>query len=122
MNLKFYDGGMMPIRDDWDQDPAVQSMRRVFAHMETTQGKLLGRLNISPYDNRLRRWREEAHTLFERACALAAKRGVVMSEEMAASIYLYCLGQALSLDGVEVPSDALPSDEGIISFLPEGGP
>ena len=113
---------MMPIRDDWDQDPAVQSMRRVFAHMETAQGKLLGRLNISPYDDRLRRWREEARPLFERTCALAAKRGVVMSEENAASIYLHCLGQTLSLDGVEGPSDALPSDEGIISFLSEGEP
>ncbi len=110
----------MPIRDDWDQDPSVQSMRRVFAHMETAQEKLLGRLNISPYDNRLRRWREEARTLFERAYALAAKRGVALSEEYLASIYLHCLGQALSLDGIEIPSDALTIDKGIISFISEG--
>ncbi len=113
---------MMPIRDDWDQDPAVQNMRRVFAHMETAQGKLLGRLNISPYDDRLRRWREEARPLFERTCTLAAKRSVVMSEENTASIYLHCMGRALSLDGVEVPSDVLPRDEGIISFLSKGKP
>ncbi len=112
----------MPIRDDWGKDPSVQSMRRVFAHMETVQGKLLGRLNISPYDNRLRRWREEARTLFDRAYARAAKRGVVLSEEYLASIYLHCLGQTLSLDGVEIPSDILPRDEGIIRFLSEGEP
>ncbi len=113
---------MMSIRDDWGQDPSVQRMRRVFAHIETTQGKLLRRLNISPYDNRLRRWREEARPLLERTCTLAAKRGVVMSEENTASIYLHCLGQVMSLDGVEVPSDALTIDKGIISFLSEGKP
>ncbi len=112
----------MPIRDDWGQDPSVQSMRQVFAHMETAQEELLGRLSISPYDNRLRRWREEAHTFFDRACALAAKRGVVLSEEYLASIYLHCLGQALSSDGIEVPSDALTIDERIISFLSGGKP
>ena len=112
----------MSIRDDWGQDPSVQSMRRVFAHMETAQEKLLGRLNISPYDKRLRRWREEARTLFDRACALAAKRGVALSEEYLASIYLHCLGQVLSLNGIEVSSDALPRDEGIIRFLSEGKP
>lgn len=112
----------MPIRDEWGQDTSVQRMRKVFAHMETAQGKLLGRLNISPYDNRLRRWREEALTLLDRACALAEKRGAVLSEEYLASIYLHCLGQALSLDGVEVPSDVLPRDEGITRFLSEGKP
>jgi hypothetical protein len=111
---------MMSIRDDWGKDPSVQSMRRVFAYIETAQGKLLGRLNISPYDNRLRRWREEARTLLDRACALAAKRGAFLSEEYVASIYLHCLGQTLSLDGVEVPSDVLPRDEGVISLFSEG--
>jgi len=90
--------------------------------MEKAQEKLLRRLNISPYDDRLRRWREGACTLFDRSCALAAKRGAVLSEEYAASIYLYCLGQVMSLDGVEVPSDVLPPGEGIISFLSEGKP
>ncbi len=112
----------MPLRDDWGQDPSVQGMRRVFAHMETAQEKLLGRLSISPYDNRLRRWREEALTFFDRACALAAKRGIALSEEYLASIYLHCLGQVLSLDGIEVSSDILPRDEGIIRFLSEGKP
>jgi len=87
-------------------------MRQVFAHMEMVQGKLLGRLNISPYDSRLRRWRKEAHQLFERAYVLAAKEGVMMGEESAASIYLNCLRQALSRDGVEVPHEALPGSPG----------
>jgi hypothetical protein len=113
---------MVTIRDNWGQDPSVQMMRRVFAHMEIAQEKLLGRLNISPYDNRLRRWRKEAHALFERTYALAAKKGVAMSEESVASIYLNCLGRALSLNGVEVPSDALPSNKGGIPLLSEEEP
>ena len=113
---------MVTFRDDWGQDPSVQMMRRVFAHMEIAQEKLLGRLNISPYDNRLRRWRKEAYALFERAYALAAQKGVAMSEESAASIYLNCLGRALSLNGVEVPGDALPGNEGIIRLLSEEDP
>lgn len=112
----------MPIRDDWGQDPSVQGMRRVFAHMETAQEKLLGRLSISPYDNRLRRWRGEARTFFDRACSLAAKRGVVLSEEYLASIYSHCLGQVLSLNGIEIPSDALARDEDLIILLSEGKP
>ncbi len=110
---------MMPVRDDWGEDPSVQSTRRVFVNMETAQGKLLEHLNISSHDNRLRRWREEALTFFDRACTLAAKRGIALSEEYIASIYLHCLGQVLSSNGIEVPSDALPRDEGIIRFLSE---
>ncbi len=112
----------MSIRDDWGEDPSVRSMRRVFAHMETAQGKLLGHLNISPYDDRLRRWREEARILFDRACVQTARRGGVLNEEYAASIYLHCLGHALSSDGVEVPSDALPRDVDFSSFFSEGKP
>lgn len=112
----------MTIRDDWGQDPSVQVMRRVFAHMEMVQGKLLRRLSISPYDSRLRRWRKEAHQLFERAYALAAKKGAMRGEENAASIYLNCLGQALSRDGVKVPSEALSNNKGSIDPLPEEDP
>ena len=112
----------MTIRDDWGQDPSVQVMRRVLAHMEMVQGKLLGRLSISPYDSRLRRWRKEAHELFERAYSLAAKEGVMMGEESAASIYLNCLRQALSRDGVEVPNAALPGNQEIVPLVSEEEP
>ncbi len=70
----------MTIQDDWGHDPSVQSMRRIFAYMETAQKILLGRLNISPLDTRLRRWRAEAQVLFERIWPLASRGGVVVSE------------------------------------------
>lgn len=112
----------MPMQDDWGQDPSVQRLRRVFASMETVQEELLNRLNLSPYDKRLRKFRQKALVLFERAFTLAAKRGVVMSEENAASVYLHCLGQALRSDGIEVPHEALADDAGIIDSLLETKP
>jgi hypothetical protein len=113
---------MMTIQDDWGHDPSVQSMRRVFARMEMAQKELLGRLNISPFDARLRQWREEARALFERLWPLAARRGVVVSEEDTASLYAHCLARTLRRDGVDVPSEAVPCDERIIKFLSEGRP
>jgi len=109
----------MSERDDWGHDPSVQSMRRVFALMERAQKELLGRLNISPFDPRLRRRREEARAFFERAWPLAARRGIVMSEEDAASLYAHCLARTLHSDDIEVPSEALPCDERILKFLSE---
>jgi hypothetical protein len=109
----------MTIQDDWGHDPSVQSMRRIFVYMETAQKELLGRLNISPLDTRLRRWREEAQVLFERTWPLASQRGVVVSEDDTASLYLHCLARVLRLSGVEVPSEALPIDEKILRFLNE---
>ena len=112
----------MTIKDDWGHDPSVQSMRRVFARMESAQKELLGRLNISPFDPKLRRRREEARTFFERAWPLAARRGVVVSEEDTVSLYVHCLARTFHSDGVEVPSEALPWDERIIKFLSEERP
>lgn len=108
------------MRDDWGKDPSVQNMRRVFGHMEAAQGKLLGRLNISPYDNRLRRWREKARTLFDQACIQTARRGAVLNEEDAALIYLHCLEKVLSLDGIEISGDALSRDVDVLSLSSEG--
>ena len=109
----------MRIRDDWGQDPSVQNMRRVFVHMERAQKELLGRLNISSFDSRLRRWREGALGLFERTWTLAVRRGAVLSEEDVASLYTHCLARVLILDGVKIPREALPQDDKIVRFLQE---
>jgi len=87
--------------------------------METAQKKLLGRLNISPLDTRLRRWREEAQVLFERTWPLASRKGITGSEDDVASLYLHCLAQILLLSGVEVTNEALPSDNKILRLLNE---
>ncbi len=50
---------------------------------------------------RLRRSREQALELFERAWHLAVRRGV-MNEKDAALLYVHCLARTLRLAGVEV--------------------
>jgi hypothetical protein len=108
-----------PLEDEWGHDPSVQSMRRVFSFMGEAQQELLRRLNISPFDQRLRRVRRQALELFERAWPLAVRQGMIMSEKDAAPLYIHCLARALSLVGVEVPGALLPGDEKIIRFLQE---
>jgi hypothetical protein len=106
----------MPFQDEWGHDPSVQSMRRVFSSVEEAQRDLLLCLNISLFDPRLRRSREQALESFERAWRLAVRRGG-MSEKDAASLYVHCLARALRLAGVEVPEEMLPRDEKVIRFL-----
>ena len=110
----------MAIQDEWGRDPTVQSMRRVFAKMDAVQKEILKGLNLSPFDSRLRRRRDEARALFERAWAQAIRKGVVLSEEDVASLYAHCLVRALSLDGYHVPHEAFPHHEEMIRFLHEG--
>jgi len=105
--------------DEWRHDPSVQSMRRVFSHMEEAQQQLLRDLNISFFDKRLRRSRQQALELFEQAWPLAIKKGIITGEKDAAPFYLHCLAQALKLVRIEVPNELLPEDEKMIRFLQE---
>jgi hypothetical protein len=117
MNKYDQDKKKMLFEDEWGHDPSVQSMRRVFSFMEEAQQELLGRLDISLFDQRLRRGREQALELFEQTWPLAVRKGMTMSEKDAAPFYIHCLARALSLAGVEIPKDLLPRDEKIIHFL-----
>jgi hypothetical protein len=117
MNKNDQNKKKMPFEDGWGHDPSVQSMRRVFSFMEEAQQELLGRLNISLFDQRLRRARKQALELFERAWPLAVRKGMMMNEKDAAPLYIHCLAKALSLVGVEVPNELLPMDDKIIRFL-----
>jgi len=107
---------MKSIQDEWDRDPSVQSMRRVFSFIEAAQQELLLCLNLSFLDRRLRRSREQALELFERTWSKAVRRGM-MSEKDAAPLYVHCLARTLRLAGVEVPEELLPRDEKVIRFL-----
>ena len=109
----------MSNRDEWGRDPAVQGMRRVFARMEMIQRDLLVRLKCPPFDDRLRRSREEARNLFERVWPHATRRGITRNEEEAAVLYAHCLAKTLTQSGIKVSPDALPPHEGIGKFLDE---
>ena len=109
----------MAVADDWGVDPSVRMMRRVFGRIEMVQGDLLKRLSVSPFDPRLRRWREKARDYLERCWVQASRFGIEVGEEQAACIYAHCLSWAMNLDGLKVPHEILPKDENMEIVLKE---
>ena len=109
----------MAVADDWGVDPSVRMMRRVFGRIEVIQGDLLKRMSVSPFDPRLRRWRDKARHYQERCWVQASRLGIEVGEEQAASIYAHCLSFAMNLDGVKVPRESLPKDLKIETVLKE---
>ena len=98
--------------DDWGRNPEVKRMRRVFQEMETGQEKFLRSMRISPFDARLRIWREKARVLFDRLWPRAVSHGN-MDEDRMGRLYVHCLGRIMNDDGVPVPEGLLPEDEEI---------
>jgi hypothetical protein len=109
---------MVP-QNDWGNDLSVQRMRRVFVRMEESQRDLLERLKLSPLDERLRRVRELARDLFERAWPLAERKGLTQNEEDAATLYLHCFVKILNWEEIKTPSSLFSGDEKILRFLSE---
>lgn len=107
----------MSSKDEWGHDPSVQVMRRIFKHMEVKQEALLKASNISPFDTRLRRWREKALESFEKSWAYAAKCGFELKEESAAALYSHCLARAIIGEGTGAAVKILPKDEKIEMLL-----
>ena len=109
----------MPLRDEWDHDPSVQMMRKVFSQMEKAQEELLRDLNISFFDRRLRAGRGHARDLFERLWPVATRQGIVVGEKDAALLYVHCLAHALSQRGVQSQNKGLGENNKIARFLKE---
>ncbi len=104
--------------DEWGRDPSVRVMRQVFHRAEVAQEELLAGLGISPFNSRLRGWRETALELFERAWNTASRRGLFLGEEEAAALYVQCLLRILVKDGVEAAANVEP-DEKFTGLLEE---
>jgi hypothetical protein len=105
--------------DEWAQDPSVKIMRKVFKAMETAQHDLLKRLAISPYDPRIRRWREKSLALFEQAWGKANRNGISMDEAMASAVYCHCLAKVIDSEGNEVPEGIVPKGKEIAWLFKE---
>jgi hypothetical protein len=105
--------------DEWGKDPSVQRTRRLFCAMEEAQWALLKQLNLSPLDERLRRWRERARIAFDAAYARAARAGVNSGEEEAAELYLRCFASIVKAEGVELPDAEMPGNERVRKILKE---
>jgi hypothetical protein len=98
--------------DDFGHDPAVLMMRGVYKRLEESHQLFLSRLNIDPFDSRLRKWRELARYEFERSFSQRIRPGGPLKEKEAAALYLSGLTQILSRDGIEVPPNILDSFDG----------
>ena len=106
--------------DEWGRDPSVRFLRGVFRRIEIDQKNLLDFLQISPFDGRLRSWREATLRLFEETWAVAAERGLARDERSAGLVYLECLARTLRSNGVDVPVESMPHDEEISRIVEEG--
>lgn len=107
--------------DEWGRDPAVKMMRRVFGCMERCQGEFLKAHGISPYDVRLRSWREKTLRVFERSWAEMTRRRVNMDEERAGALYVHLLAREVASEGVSIESGGLPQDRDMEKWLREVG-
>ena len=104
--------------DEWEIDPAIQRMRKVFRQMELAQGELVKEAGIAMWDPRLRRWREISLAAFERAWANATRRGVNLREDQAGVVYAHCLARTMMRDGIEA-GDSRQCDETIKRLVEE---
>jgi len=75
--------------------------------METLQSRLLEKIGISPFDERLGRWRRSALRMFELKWTQLSGRGGHFSEEDLADTYLDCLIKILTNEGVTISNEAL---------------
>lgn len=105
--------------DEWAHDPSVQAMRRVFRAMESAQKSLIETLSLSPFDARLRRWRERAQVAFDVCWARAARRGMDLGEEDAADLYLLGFQRILAGEGIDIPEDIVPRNRRVLGILQE---
>jgi hypothetical protein len=95
-------------QDEWGKDPAVRAMRTIFRSMEQAQTVFFERMDIAPYDTRIRSWREKALTIFEKVWEAANRIGVSMDVKTTPKIYVHCLAGVMDSDGVEISSDSIP--------------
>ena len=105
--------------DEWGRDPSVQVMRQVFHRAEVAQEELLTDLSISPFNPKLRGWREAALELFERAWSTASRKGLFVGKEEAAALYVQCLLRILVKDGVPGAAKVISENEKIMKLLKE---
>lgn len=75
--------------------------------METLQSRLIERVGISPFDERLGRWRRAALGMFEREWVEVSRRGGPPAEEDLSRVYVECFIEILAKDGISLPDDDL---------------
>jgi hypothetical protein len=107
----------MADKDTWGSDPSIQVMRKVFHAMELEQQAFLKQLAIAPDDPRLRKWREQALALFERAWGVANQLAIAMDEQTAAAVYCSLLAKIMGAEGIVITAVLLPAGEDVTRLM-----
>jgi hypothetical protein len=105
--------------DEWGKDLSVRIMRTVFKEMEKAQHALLSRLDISPYDLRIKKWREQSLALFEQAWGKANRIGISMDATMASGVYIHYLVKTVAAEGHKIPEGTVPEGREVERLLKE---
>ena len=105
--------------DEWGKDPSVRIMRTVFKEMEKAQHALLSQLDISPYDLRIRKWRESFLALFEQTWEKANRTGISMDATMASAVYIHYLAKTIAAEGHKIPEGTVPEGKEVERLLKE---
>jgi hypothetical protein len=105
--------------DDWGKDPSVRQMRRIFSAIEVRYNALLIALDINPMDQKVGQWRTKTLKMFERMWAYGSHSGMFRTEKDMADLYIHCLGNVLTSDGVPVSQDLLPTNHEVEKLVKE---
>ena len=106
-------------KDEWGQDPSVQAMRKVFSRMERDQNAFLYELQVSFFDERIRRWRDGALIIFEKMWGHASQRGIPVDEQRASDIYIFSLARVMNSDNMKISEEMLPKDRELEEIFKE---
>jgi|JFJP01.1.fsa_nt_gi hypothetical protein len=107
-------------QDEFGHDPGVQRTRAYFAHMEALDSRLIDRSGISRFDAKLRPAREMRFSLFESACSLAYKKGLLMDENKTMALFEICQDLAFQKNGLSATPSSTVFDPELVALAKEG--
>lgn len=105
------------VADEWGRDPGVQRMRSVFGKIEEVQSGFLRDAELSPLDKRLKDWRRQALKSFEHHWGRVVRKGMDLSDNEVAVLYVACLAHVIQRSGVKIPTSAFPKDKKILRLM-----
>ena len=95
----------MKIIDEFGKDPTVQRTRKLFSMMEKADLALIEKLDLSPFDTRLRTARTMRLNLYEKVFSLAFRKSIQVDESFALQLFMHCQKIAFAKCGFSYEPD-----------------
>ena len=109
----------MKSNDEWSHDPSVQSMRKIFSHMEKAYNHYLISTETKPFDARLSDIKKEALVLFESVYSTALSKNYQIDEKSYVEIYRLCLSKVFITQNIKLPENLLLENNPFHSLIRE---